>query len=83
MMRRPARQSSGWGHSLCAPTSGGSLRPWAIRPQRQCIPVRTYSSLSSFSLFFVLTTGYASYPLRNLSKRCLTPESFVRLRRMC
>src|SRR5438270_13776441 len=40
--------------------SGGNIRHWDIRLQRQSISVRTYSSLSYFSLIFVLTMGYAS-----------------------
>src|SRR6266545_7802303 len=40
--------------------SGGSIRHEDIRHQRRSISVRPYSSLSSLSLFFVLTMGYAS-----------------------
>src|SRR5205807_368083 len=44
--------------------SGGNIRHWDIRLQRQSISVRTYSSLSYFSLIFVLTMGYASVGFR-------------------
>ena len=60
MMRRPARRCRDEARSLCATMSGDSIRRWDIKHQRQCISVRTYSSLSSLSLFFVLTMGYVS-----------------------
>src|SRR6266568_8474682 len=60
MMRRHARRCRGEGRSLCATMRGGSIRHEDIRHQRRSISVRPYSSLSSLSLFFVLTMGYAS-----------------------
>ena len=58
--RRPARRGRGAPRSVCATTSGGSLRQWTTEHQRRYMVVRPSSRLSAFSLFFVLTMGYAS-----------------------